>query len=137
MIDAVTPDYYARFPKACMGGWGQALAERDAVGPRAPVPRGGDAFPVSNSGPCAIMRSPISGSTRPRSWRFAARHWMKEPCASCIHREKDFGGCRCQAFAMTGDARIADPVCHLSPHHQIVAELAEADGDQAFVYRGR
>jgi pyrroloquinoline quinone biosynthesis protein E len=68
---------------------------------------------------------------------FRGTSWMKEPCASCIHREKDFGGCRCQAFALTGDARIADPVCHLSPHHHVMAELAGASAEQEFVYRGR
>jgi PqqA peptide cyclase len=60
---------------------------------------------------------------------------MKEPCASCPRRAKDFGGCRCQALALTGDARATDPVCHLSPHHALVAELAEQRDDAAYIYR--
>jgi len=60
---------------------------------------------------------------------------MKEPCASCPRRLEDFGGCRCQALALTGDARAADPVCHLSPHHLLVAELAEQHDDSPYIYR--
>jgi pyrroloquinoline quinone biosynthesis protein E len=60
---------------------------------------------------------------------------MPEPCASCPRRFEDFGGCRCQAFALLGDARATDPVCHLSPHHGLLAELAEERRDAAYVYR--
>jgi radical SAM protein with 4Fe4S-binding SPASM domain len=55
---------------------------------------------------------------------FRGSAWMKEPCASCPRRELDFGGCRCQAFALTGDASATDPVCHLAPDHARVAQLA-------------
>ena len=58
---------------------------------------------------------------------FRGTAFLPEPCASCERRELDFGGCRCQAFALTGDARATDPVCHLSPRHGLVIELAEAD----------
>jgi pyrroloquinoline quinone biosynthesis protein E len=51
--------------------------------------------------------------------------WMKEPCRSCPEKTKDFGGCRCQAFMLTGDATQADPVCDLSPHHQMVVDMVE------------
>ena len=64
-----------------------------------------------------------------------ARDWMKEPCASCPRRFEDFGGCRCQALALTGDARAADPVCHLSPHHALMAELADQRDDAPYIYR--
>ena len=73
-----------------------------------------------------------------RSRRFAATDWMKEPCRSCDRREIDFGGCRCQAFAVAGDAAAADPACHLSPHHARFASLAEAESQAPpppFVYR--
>ena len=60
---------------------------------------------------------------------------MQEPCASCPRRFEDFGGCRCQAFALTGDARATDPVCHLSPKHAIVAALAEERREEPYVYR--
>jgi pyrroloquinoline quinone biosynthesis protein E len=54
--------------------------------------------------------------------RFRGERWMKEPCVSCPERSKDFGGCRCQAYLLTGDADNADPVCDLSPHHHLVTE---------------
>jgi pyrroloquinoline quinone biosynthesis protein E len=60
---------------------------------------------------------------------------MQEPCKSCPRREQDFGGCRCQALLLTGDARAADPVCHLSPHHALVAALAETGEDAPYDYR--
>jgi pyrroloquinoline quinone biosynthesis protein E len=56
---------------------------------------------------------------------------MPEPCRSCVRRELDFGGCRCQAFQLTGDAARTDPVCHLSPDHGIVAEAVRAANDAA------
>jgi pyrroloquinoline quinone biosynthesis protein E len=60
---------------------------------------------------------------------------MKEPCASCPRREVDFGGCRCQAFALTGDASATDPVCHLAPTHAQVEELAAVRTDAPYIYR--
>ncbi len=54
--------------------------------------------------------------------RYRGDDWMKEPCRSCPEKKKDFGGCRCQAFLMTGDAANADPVCDKSPHHHLVLE---------------
>jgi pyrroloquinoline quinone biosynthesis protein E len=66
---------------------------------------------------------------------FRGTDWMQEPCASCPRRHEDFGGCRCQAFALTGDARATDPVCHLSPKHAIVEELAGVRREAEYVYR--
>ena len=66
---------------------------------------------------------------------FRGTAWMKEPCASCPRRELDFGGCRCQAFALTRDATATDPVCHLAPDHAQVAELAAVRTDAPYVYR--
>jgi pyrroloquinoline quinone biosynthesis protein E len=66
---------------------------------------------------------------------FRGTEWMQEPCASCPRRHEDFGGCRCQAFALTGDARATDPVCHLSPKHGIVEELAGVRKEAEYVYR--
>jgi pyrroloquinoline quinone biosynthesis protein E len=62
--------------------------------------------------------------------RFRGTEWMPEPCRSCDRREVDFGGCRCQAFQLTGDAARTDPVCHLSPDHEIVAEAVRAANEQ-------
>jgi radical SAM protein with 4Fe4S-binding SPASM domain len=66
---------------------------------------------------------------------FRGSAWMKEPCASCPRRELDFGGCRCQAFALTGNPTATDPVCHLAPDHAQVAELAAVRTDAPYVYR--
>jgi pyrroloquinoline quinone biosynthesis protein E len=66
---------------------------------------------------------------------FRGTDWMREPCASCPRREKDFGGCRCQAFAVTGDAREADPVCHLSPYNNLLAEMVAVESDEPYIYR--
>ena len=61
--------------------------------------------------------------------RFRGEGWMREPCRSCPERVRDFGGCRCQAYLMTGDATNTDPVCDLSPHHHLVTDaVARADG---------
>jgi PqqA peptide cyclase len=60
---------------------------------------------------------------------------MKEPCASCPRRFEDFGGCRCQALAITGDARATDPVCHLSSHHALMADLADQRDGAPYIYR--
>ena len=67
--------------------------------------------------------------------RFRGTDWMLEPCRSCERREIDFGGCRCQAFMLTGDPRATDPVCHKSPHHGRVTELAAVQEDTAYTYR--
>ena len=66
---------------------------------------------------------------------FRGTGWMREPCKSCERREQDFGGCRCQAFLITGEARAADPVCHLSPHHTLVEQLAAGREDKAYTYQ--
>jgi PqqA peptide cyclase len=66
---------------------------------------------------------------------FRGTAWMKEPCASCPRRDLDFGGCRCQAFTLTGDAAATDPVCQLAPNHARVAELAAVQTDAAYAYR--
>jgi PqqA peptide cyclase len=137
VIDAVTPDYFAKYPKACMGGWGKRSLNVTPSGRVLPchaaetIP-GLEFWNVREHSLSEIwQRSPAFEAFRGTSW-------MKEPCASCAHRERDFGGCRCQAFAVLGDARAADPVCHLSPHHARMAELATAEsGTEEFIYRGR
>jgi PqqA peptide cyclase len=134
VIDAVVPDYYANYPKPCVGGWGR---------------RSLNITPAGRVLPCHAAES-IPGlefwSVRDHSladiWRdspafraFRGTDWMREPCRSCPRREQDFGGCRCQAFLLTGDARAADPVCHLSPDHAVVAQLAAARSDAPYAYR--
>lgn len=70
--------------------------------------------------------------------RYRGTGWMPEPCRSCAHKEEDFGGCRCQAFALAGDAAATDPACALSPRHAAIFRTAEAEaaaGATRFLYR--
>ena len=134
VIDAVVPDYYARYPKPCVGGWGR---------------RSLNVTPSGRVLPCHAAES-IPGlefwSVRDHSlddiWKhapafnaFRGTAWMKEPCASCARREQDFGGCRCQAFALTGDAAATDPVCHLSPNRDDVTALTAIQEEAHYHYR--
>ena len=134
VIDAVIPDYYARFPKPCVGGWGRRSLNVTPAGRVLPchaaeVIPGLEFWNVRDHSLAGIWR------TSPAFLAFRGTDWMQEPCRSCARRDQDFGGCRCQAFLLTGDARAADPVCHLSPHHALVAELAMDRKDEAYTYR--
>lgn len=134
VIDAVVPDYYARFPKPCVGGWGRRSLNVTPAGRVLPC-HAAEVIPdlefwnVREHSLADIWRS------SPAFQAFRGTDWMQEPCRSCSRRDQDFGGCRCQAFLLTGDARAADPVCHLSPHHLVVAELAADRKDAAYTYR--
>ena len=134
VIDAVVPDYYARFPKPCVGGWGRRSLNVTPAGKVLPCHAaesitGLEFWNVRDHSLAEIWtRSPAFNA-------FRGTAWMKEPCASCPRREIDFGGCRCQAFALTGDAAATDPVCHLAPDHARVAELAAVRTDAAYAYR--
>ena len=134
VIDAVVPDYFARFPKPCVGGWGRRSLNVTPAGKVLPchaaeVIPGLEFWNVSDHSLGEIWRrSPAFNA-------FRGEAWMQEPCRSCKRREQDFGGCRCQAFLIAGDARAADPVCHLSPQHALVAQLAETRETMAYSYR--
>ena len=134
VIDAVVPDYYARFPKACVGGWGRRSLNVTPSGKVLPCHA---AESISSLTFWNVREHSLADiwDNSPAFLAFRGTNWMQEPCRSCPKREEDFGGCRCQAFALTGDARAADPVCHLSPHHALVGELAEARADAAYEYR--
>jgi pyrroloquinoline quinone biosynthesis protein E len=118
----VVPDYFEDKPKACMNGWGSVFLAVAADG---------------SALPCHAAQS-IPGLTFPNVtqqslhdiWyksdafnRFRGYEWMKEPCRTCPEKEKDFGGCRCQAMMLTGDAENADPVCGKSPYHEDVKKI--------------
>ncbi|MGA6987107.1 MAG: pyrroloquinoline quinone biosynthesis protein PqqE [Terriglobales bacterium] len=120
-IDMVIPDYHARFPKACMGGWGRQLLLIDPAG---------RALPCHAAG---VIPGMSFDNVRERTldwiWenseafqKFRGEDWLPEPCRSCDRRKEDFGGCRCQAFLLTGDASATDPVCELAPLHHIVED---------------
>jgi PqqA peptide cyclase len=134
VIDAVVPDYYARFPKPCVGGWGRRSLNVTPSGKVLPchaaeVIPGLEFWNVREHSLGDIWRS------SPAFNAFRGTDWMQEPCKSCALKDKDFGGCRCQAFLIAGDARAADPVCHLSPQHRLVTDLAAVREDVAYDYR--
>ncbi len=120
----VVPDYYANRPKACMNGWGSVFmcVCPDGVVLPCHEARGlpGLTFPSVREASLQWIWYESPGFNR-----FRGEGWMKEPCRSCPERVKDFGGCRCQAYLLTGDPTNADPVCDLSPHHQVVVEAVE------------
>ena len=125
----VIPDYYSKYPKPCMGGWGQKQLT---------VTPNGNVLPCPAAHTLDLPRATVREHSLARIWeesplfqRFRGTEWMPEPCRSCDRREVDFGGCRCQAFQLTGDAARTDPVCHLSPDHSVVAEAVQAANDGA------
>jgi PqqA peptide cyclase len=125
----VVPDYFETRPKACMSGLGSVFL---GIAPD------GTALPCHAARMLPGLQLPnVRDSDIRTIWydspafnRFRGEAWMKEPCRSCPERTKDFGGCRCQAYLLTGDADNADPVCDLSPHHHKVTE-AVARAEQA------
>jgi PqqA peptide cyclase len=130
VIDHVAPDYHARTPKPCMGGWGRKTLNVTPSGKVLPchaaetIPRL-EFWSVTDHSLAEIWRD------SPAFNAFRGTDWMAEPCRSCERREVDFGGCRCQALALVGDARATDPACTLSPHHDLIAAIAEADSAPA------
>jgi PqqA peptide cyclase len=136
VIDYVVPDYYAHRPKACMGGWGRRFLN---------VTPAGKVLPCHAAETLPGLHFPtVAEASLSEIWyrsaafeRFRGTAWMPEPCRSCERREIDWGGCRCQAFALTGDAARTDPACALSPDHALLAEASrEAAGARPdFVYR--
>ena len=123
-IDCVVPDYYARYPKACMGGWGRRLMLIDPSGQALPCHAAGviPGMQFANIGEHSLE---WIWRESPAFQRFRGEQWMPEPCKSCDRRSEDFGGCRCQAFLMTGDASATDPVCSFSPDHHLI-EIAQS-----------
>ena len=134
VIDAVVPDYYARYPKPCAGGWARRSLNVTPVGKVLPCHA---AESITGLEFWNVREHSLSDiwANSPAFNAFRGSGWMKEPCVSCPRREQDFGGCRCQAFALTGDAAAADPVCHLSPAHGLVAKLASVTEDGSYSYR--
>jgi pyrroloquinoline quinone biosynthesis protein E len=134
VIDAVLPDYYARFPKPCVGGWGRRSLNVTPLGRVLPC-HAAESIPGLEFWNVRDHSLGEIWTSSPAFNAFRGTAFLPEPCASCERREIDFGGCRCQAFALTGDARATDPVCHLSPRHALVAELAAVREDKPYSYR--
>jgi PqqA peptide cyclase len=126
-VDFVVPDYYARFPKACMGGWGRRLMLINPAGKVLPC-HAAEVIPKLEFENVRERTLEFIWRESSSFQRFRGEGWMPEPCRSCDHRTEDFGGCRCQALLLTGNAAATDPVCSLAPAHHIVeAALVEAN----------
>jgi len=114
-IESVVPDYYAKYPKPCMGGWGRKLIL---------ITPSGEALPCHAARIIpGLQFANVKDQNLTEIWRsneafqkFRGESWMQDPCKTCDRREIDFGGCRCQALLLTGDAAATDPVCTLSPN---------------------
>ncbi|MBV1829528.1 pyrroloquinoline quinone biosynthesis protein PqqE [Komagataeibacter sp. AV436] len=123
-IDYVTPDYYADRPKPCMGGWGRRFIN---------ISPSGRVLPCHAAETIPNVAFPdVKHDTLDHIWReaplftmFRGTDWMPQPCRSCDQREKDWGGCRCQALALAGDAAATDPVCSRAPDHERVKAVLD------------
>jgi len=137
VIDFVVPDYYAKYPKPCMGGWGRGIMNVTPSGKVLPC-HAAESLPnmdFDNVRDRPLAEIWLQGSS---FQKFRGTDWMKEPCKSCPRKEIDFGGCRCQAFALTGDAANTDPACSLSPLHEEWAKVADEESHKPapeFTYR--
>lgn len=139
-VEYVVPDYYAKYPKPCMGGWGRKVI---LIAPN------GNALPCHAAGVIPGMHfENVKDKSLREIWdsseafqKFRGESWMQEPCKTCDRRAQDFGGCRCQAMLLAGDAAATDPVCSLSPSRSrvdaILANLPSSDASvtRQFLYR--
>jgi pyrroloquinoline quinone biosynthesis protein E len=120
----VVPDYYATRPKACMNGWGSVFLNIASDGLALPCHEArqlpGITFPNVRDHDVRWIWHESPGFNA-----YRGDEWMKEPCRSCPEKTKDFGGCRCQAYMLTGDATNTDPVCDLSPNHHLITDVVE------------
>ena len=139
VIDLVVPDYYARRPKPCMGGWGMRSLNVTPSGRVLPC-HAAETIPGLEF--WSVRQYPLQQiwCDSPGFNAFRGTDWMHEPCRSCAMRDIDFGGCRCQALALAGAADATDPACELSPHNETISRLAEQESSQPpgrYLYRGR
>jgi pyrroloquinoline quinone biosynthesis protein E len=129
-IDSVVPDYYAKYPKACMGGWGRKLILVNPAGKALPC-HAAEVLP-------GLSFENVREKSLQWIWQesasfrsFRGEDWMPEPCRSCDRRTEDFGGCRCQAFLLTKDANATDPACSLAPEHYVVQSALQETSEHA------
>lgn len=137
----ILPDYYESYPKPCMGGWGKLSLT---------VAPDGRVYPCTASADIGSLKFE-NVKERDLAWiwhhspsfnAYRGMNWMPEPCRSCERRELDYGGCRCQAYLLTGDAGTTDPVCVRSPYRGIIEERIKSiqslvERTPAYAYRGR
>jgi len=137
----VVPDFYEDRPKACMNGWGTTFLT---------IAPDGVALPCHSARELPGLDCPnVKDYSIEQIWNeskafnfFRGFDWMKEPCSSCDEKEKDFGGCRCQAYLLSGDMYAADPVCSKSPNHPVIQEAIDsakatalADNEKPLIFR--
>ncbi|HKV73760.1 MAG TPA: pyrroloquinoline quinone biosynthesis protein PqqE [Gemmatimonadales bacterium] len=131
----VLPDYYETYPKACYAGWGRVYILVTPDGKALPCH---GATQISHLQFVNVREQSLGAIWResPIFNAFRGDAWMQEPCRSCPRKHTDFGGCRCQAFALTGDAAATDPVCTLSPRHDLITGALQVPEQlPAYVYR--
>jgi pyrroloquinoline quinone biosynthesis protein E len=121
----VVADYYEPYPKPCMHGWGRRHIVIAPDGRVLPCPAAAQIAGLDIDNVRERSLGAIWHHSRAFT-QFRGSGWMPEPCRSCPRKEIDFGGCRCQAFQLTGDAARADPVCQLSPDHHLVRTAVDA-----------
>lgn len=120
----VVPDYFEERPKACMNGWGSTFLTIAPDGSALPCHAAAQLPGLSFPNVRELSIGQIWNDSEAFN-KFRGFDWMSEPCRSCSEKEKDFGGCRCQAFMLTGDATAADPVCSKSPHHDKILQAVD------------
>ncbi|WP_390670307.1 pyrroloquinoline quinone biosynthesis protein PqqE [Gluconacetobacter entanii] len=135
-IDYVTPDYYADQPKPCMGGWGRRFVNVSPSGRVLPC-HAAESIPGVHIPDIGEASLGTIWDHAPLFTMFRGTDWMPAPCRTCDQREKDWGGCRCQALALAGDAAATDPVCERAPaHDRISAAIAALPAvPPPFIYR--
>jgi pyrroloquinoline quinone biosynthesis protein E len=134
-LEAVFPDYFGSFPKACVGGWGRQMMLIDPAGQVLPCH---SAAVIPGLKFDNVREHDLDWIWKSSSafQRFRGDAWMSDTCLSCPRKERDFGGCRCQAFMLTGDPDAIDPVCSLSPHHGMLTELRVSVPETLPIWRG-
>ena len=127
----VIPDYYSKYPKPCMDGWASRQFTVVPNGEALPCPAAHELARGLELPPASVREHSLEWiwEEAPLFQQFRGDAWMPDPCRSCDRKEIDFGGCRCQAFALTGDAARTDPVCHLAPDHGLVEAAVAAAND--------
>ncbi|WP_338703228.1 pyrroloquinoline quinone biosynthesis protein PqqE [Streptomyces sp. Q6] len=133
-ITWVEPDYFTGTPKPCMGGWGNVSLTVTPDGTVLPCPA---ASSLPGLDAPNVRDQPLARiwNDSPAFNRYRGTAWMPQPCRSCDRRDADFGGCRCQAFALTGDASRTDPACALAPDHGLIGSLSADRADAPLVPR--
>ncbi len=137
VIDYVVPDYYASRPKPCMGGWGRRFITVNPSGKVLPC-HAAESIPGLEFQRAGDVPLADIWDWGPAFERFRGTGWMPSLCQTCEHKERDWGGCRCQALALTGDATATDPACAKSPFHRDLVAVAERESAAdvgEFVYR--